>query len=528
MPEFITRIKKYYLPILLGFLVLLVLIPISPHFVPVSGADPGVFVYIGDQILDGDIPYRDHFGNKGPLTYYLNALGLLIRRGSLWGVWAIQIPMLFFSALIAYKVIFEAFGNWPALFGSVTWILNLSLVLHGGNFTEEYAILFQFGSLLFFWFSEKQPTRKRFPLLVGVSFALSFLLRPNNIGISVSILLFLGFTFLFNKEERSEAFKRILLILLGFASVLTVVALYFLSQEALGDLVDAVFRFNLLLNVTEGSIVSAILTGIDRLSLIFLIAFVAWFLAIVRLLSSRKETQAMKSLLAVMVIGLPVELFLATFGGKGIGHYFISWLPILGLLSAFFAYRLLEDIKENITLFGRKTPLASIWLSAILFMIVLQPAYKLLPPTTQFISKTLRTGQLTRAEYSPQDAEMVDLITRQTEEGEYLLIWGFEFKYYFMTNRESPSRFAYQYPFATPGFATPEMIDQFILDISTKRPLIIDSSISDGSNIPWIGAPKWENIPGMDKVMDFIFTHYAVTALVGPEKWPVYEYVGIE
>jgi hypothetical protein len=521
-------LKTYYIPLFLGLLVLFMHIPNSPKFVPVSGADPGVFVYIGDQILDGDIPYRDHFGNKGPLTFYINALGLLIRRSSLWGIWAIQLPILFAAALAGFKAMSKAFGKWPALFGSVAWILQLSLILRGGNFTEEYALLFQFSALLFFLYSEQNKKQMRYPILVGVSFALGFLLRPNNIGISLSVLLLFAISFLVYKDQRVEFFKRASFVMIGFLSVLTIVAIFFISVDALDDLIQNVFLFNLSLNVTGGSIFNTMLSGVDRLPNLFLIAFVAWILALTQTFSTKEKSQENKSIYALLSIALPVDMFLATFGGKAITHYFISWFPILGMLSAFFAMSLLKTLHGHISFRKRKIHLSSIWLAAFFIIISFQAIYRLAPFTSKFIRSTLRDGTLSSAAYTEQDAETVRLITRLTEEDDYLLMWGFELKFYFMTNRDSPSRFAYQYPFIAPDFATQEMIDELLHDISTKKPLIIDSSITDGSNIPWIGAPKWSRVPGMERVMDYIFTHYSVTALAGPEKWPVYEYVGVE
>jgi hypothetical protein len=523
-----TQLAKYYAPLILGVLILILLIPNSPHFVPVSGADPGVFVYIGDQILDGDIPYRDHFGNKGPLTFYLNALGLLLRRGSLWGVWSVQLGLLYAAALIAFKAMRKTFGKWPALLGSLAWIMQLSLILRGGNFTEEYAILFQFGAFLLFVLSLEKPAEKVYPILIGISLAMGFLLRPNNIGISASIIILLGIAFLAKKEERKAIFNQAFLIMLGFLGIILLVAAYFLSQGALAQLIEGVFLFNLSLNLTEGSSLNAIFAGMDRLSLIFPFALIAWALALTQSISDFAKSQKVMSIRALMAVALPVEIILATIGGKAITHYYISWIPILGLLSAYFAYSLQDAISGRHSIGTRKLQLSSIWLLAFALAISLIPLNKQFPPTSDFFLTTLREGRLTRGDYSPQDAQTVELITKILDEDEYLLIWGFELKYYFMANRESPSRFAYQYPFIAPGFATQAMIDELIHDIATKKPLIVDSSISDGSGIPWIGAPRWDTVPGMDQVMTYIFANYSVTSLVGPEKWPVYQYVGTD
>ena len=530
--DFIKVFKKIRIPLFLGILVLIILIPNSPHFKPISGDDQAVFVNIGDHILEGEIPYLDHFDNKGPLTFYINAMGLALRPDGLWGTWAIQIPFLFFAALLGFKAMSKVFSQKAALFGSVVWIVNVAQSLRGGNYSEEYAILFQFATLLFFILSEENRKKIRYPMLMGVSFALAFLLRPNNIGIPLSILILLGISFIVNKKNRAMAIRRILFILLGFVAVLGVVAIYFLSVGALDELIDAVFVYNFSLhgdvsNFQNGRIIDAMYSGASRLGLIFLIAFVGWVLAITQTFSEKSKGHERNSIYALMAIALPVEMFLATFGGVSFSHYFINWYPILGLLSAYFAYTLLASMEGETILLGQKIKLASIRLFAILFFVMLIPLYQMLPKTTDFIKSALENGRPTRAGYSQQVSETVSLITHLTEKDDYLLMWGYEMNYYFLADRDSPSRFDYLYPFIYQEFTSQAMIDELLLGISSKRPLIIDSSVNDGSSIPWIGAPHWEEIPGMSKVLDYILENYAQVAEVGPKKWPVYQYDGI-
>src|SRR6478672_4582372 len=44
--------------------------------------DSGLFLHVGQRLLHGDVLYRDISDNKPPLVYWLNALGLLLGRGS--------------------------------------------------------------------------------------------------------------------------------------------------------------------------------------------------------------------------------------------------------------------------------------------------------------------------------------------------------------------------------------------------------------------------------------------------------------
>ncbi|HNB42164.1 MAG TPA: hypothetical protein PLG52_11735, partial [Anaerolineales bacterium] len=62
---------------------------VNPSF-DVPARDGGFFLYAGQQILNGKIPYQDFWDSKGPGIFYVNAFGLLLGGGSRWGVWAVE------------------------------------------------------------------------------------------------------------------------------------------------------------------------------------------------------------------------------------------------------------------------------------------------------------------------------------------------------------------------------------------------------------------------------------------------------
>src|SRR3990172_2850421 len=104
--------------------------------------DPGVFLYMGDQILDGKIPYRDIWDHKPPLIFFINALGQLITRNSFWGIWTLEVVWLLASGVLGFLLLSKAFGYAAATIGSTIWIVQMGqlLALEGGNFTEEFAL----------------------------------------------------------------------------------------------------------------------------------------------------------------------------------------------------------------------------------------------------------------------------------------------------------------------------------------------------------------------------------------------------
>ena len=67
------------------------LLPAVPSLHPVPYRDSGVFLYVGQRILDGDMPYRDIWDHKPPGIHLVNAIGLAVAGGSMWGVWTIRL-----------------------------------------------------------------------------------------------------------------------------------------------------------------------------------------------------------------------------------------------------------------------------------------------------------------------------------------------------------------------------------------------------------------------------------------------------
>jgi len=124
--------------------------------------DYGFYVYIGEQILHGKLPYRDAWESKPPAIFYLNAVGLWIGHGSRWGVWAVEFVTLSIAIWVSYFLLKKLWGMWPALLGMLLWLYAFDKALMGGNLTEEYPMPLHFISLLLFLELLKRPRHKIF------------------------------------------------------------------------------------------------------------------------------------------------------------------------------------------------------------------------------------------------------------------------------------------------------------------------------------------------------------------------------
>src|SRR3990172_8300854 len=103
--------KHYYFVVFCAAIWLLaVLILPSNPMDRLPGQDNGVFLYGGQQLLAGKTPYVDFWDHKGPLIFYINALGLLIGSGSRWGVWILEFVFLLLTALGLFRISSERLG----------------------------------------------------------------------------------------------------------------------------------------------------------------------------------------------------------------------------------------------------------------------------------------------------------------------------------------------------------------------------------------------------------------------------------
>src|SRR5688572_5278945 len=110
-PSFNTVIP--FKDIQLILIVLTVIAVMLPEFNQIPSRDQGVYLYIGEQILDGKIPYQDVWDHKGPLIYYINVLGLLI-EDSVIGIWILEIIFLSCTALFSFSALKKLFPIYIA------------------------------------------------------------------------------------------------------------------------------------------------------------------------------------------------------------------------------------------------------------------------------------------------------------------------------------------------------------------------------------------------------------------------------
>lgn len=512
--------------VLLGILALEVLVPVSPYYQPVPRRDSGVFLYVGQHILEGQVPYRDMWDHKGPVIYYLNALGIFLANGSRWGVFTLEVVSLCIAVSLCYLSLKTAFGWMPALFGTAIWVNELPKVLNGGNLVEEYSLPLQFGGLyLFILFGKDRKNNNLLLFLIGVCFALSFFLRPNNIGIFIAIILTILGQVLFSKGDYGKLLQQLKHIVLGSFCIVLIVIGYFASQKALGQFGQAVFLYNFsYVLIPDRSRVEILNQIISIFAHPLKLAFVSWGLLCVSIFYTRFKIYSHYYLNVIFLIALPIELFFVLLASTGYLHYFIAILPIIGLLGGFFAYFLRHTIHK---IFPDKIYriCVDICLVGILLFIVGHPIQQRFHYLSEFVQvSVMRRGPPPTNISEVEGISYIKYIMANTGKNDKVLFWGNELAYNFITERASVTPYIYIYPLIwPPEFATESMLQQFLIQLKTEKPLIIDTSRSNTKVIA-IESELWEVYPKMHEIIQFIREEYQEVGSLEPFLWPILEY----
>jgi len=504
--------------LMLCLLAVAVLVPTAAKtFRRTPGRDSGVFLYTGWRILEGDVPYRDVWDHKPPLIHYINAAGLFLGRDTLWGVWAIEALSLCAAAALGFVLMRRAWGDLPALFGSMAWLMTCVVIFEYSNVTEMYALPIQFLIMLSFQRSEEKGDIGWRGVVIGLGFALLFFLRQNLVGAGVAAVVCFVVSRAASRRWH-ELSVGLEMLALGAVSVAVAVIAYFAARGALGSFWNEVFTYNFAYVAGTGGRARSVASGLlllarSGLSVLALAGWVWGAAAMCR--GGRGMSKAALALLSVALVGLPVELVLAGASGRSFPHYYIAWLPVLGVLSAFLASAVISAIMR-----GRPhEPVLRPWMVAVCLVLAGVPLAVRFAPRA--------TAHATRRAGNP----VASYIMEKTGPGDSVLIWGAEARLNFLARRRAPTRFVYQYPLYMRGYQKAGHVRRLLRDLSLDPPaLIIDASPSSRSIPPidtdersrWRPTDRYDMPPMMDLVFDHILRHYEISGTVGPGKWPVY------
>lgn len=202
-----------------------------------GGDDSCVFVTIGFSWLNNVLPYRDLFDHKGPILYLINMVGFSFFNNEI-GIIIIEIifSLLWVSLTL---ILFKKNILIGTFFILILFEILLKQTFEGGNYTEEYSILFNVISVFLYFTPIKKSYWKY--IVYGIVACLCFYMRPNTSAPTLAIFIL--------ECSKNFYFKRIIYItfFVGFGFFLTSlpINIYFYLKDSLYILYQALLLQNI-------------------------------------------------------------------------------------------------------------------------------------------------------------------------------------------------------------------------------------------------------------------------------------------
>jgi len=523
--------------VLLLATVLVVLIQVMPSYNPLAGRDSGVFLYIGKQVLQGQVPYRDVWDHKPPMVFYIDALGLFLGNGNRWGSFAVEALSLFTAFVLAFYFLRSLFGDHVAALATFSGVLFS--FWSPGNLSEEYYLPYAFLAFLIWLIIQKQGKNASWWIvfLWGLTGGIAFQLKQTLVGIWLAFAVFYGLKMLVEKDGRY--IKILLWMALGAITPELIFIVYFAANHALEQYWSAAFIFNFIYSNNVHSTFSAnILSTLQRITttgaVILPLGFFFWLLLWPRLFQTLGRTLAGHFdqrwpgwiLAGAGILGLLSVAFLISkspqletlFTLNKILIFIFSLVGILigvlwlqGTLASWFSK---DD--SHISLMGNQ-PLNELWI--ILFLdwaietvlisvsgrsyghyleAILPVSVILLAEFLNYLRNSMRgsaqgwffwplacalclpiyyTGVsqiITTLTTQPDNrSSLATYLEQNTTQQDTVLVWGDNVDYVFLAGRNSPEKFIYQYPLYYSQYVTDEMVEGFLNNLKSAPPKFV-------------------------------------------------------
>ena len=238
---------------LTAFLVMAICSRTSFLYPFMDGVDQNCFMTVGKGMMNGLVPYRDLFEQKGPLLYFLHGLAWLISHDTWIGVYLLE--SLFLGVFLWYYwKIWNLYGYRRS---SMVWMPLLAVLVTvassfaSGDNVEEYCITLMAVSLYdYLKYLKQYPQNKghmdRRTLLVNGTLAGCVLwMKYTMLGFWFVWMATVFFCLLLQKKWK-EAFLDCIWFLAGMLGIATIPwVIYFGIHGAIGDWLYAYFYCNI-------------------------------------------------------------------------------------------------------------------------------------------------------------------------------------------------------------------------------------------------------------------------------------------
>ena len=450
--------------------------------------DEGEYAYMGKLILDGHPPYTLAYNMKLPGVYYMYAIIMTVFGQSTIGIHLGVALIVIASMLLVFLVAGNFVSKVGAVIAAATYGIigsNWSLYAQAGHATH-FVTFFALIGIYILLFAYKNDKRKLLLCFsAGIAFSFSFICKQSGI-----FFLFFGIAIVFINEFKTNTLlvitKNILVLLNGFAIPVLIMLFYFYMFADFTTFwfwtVKYLSKYGT--QVPFSDAFPRFKSAIDLITVVYSsLGYIAlWAVSVVAIpfIFINKATLKNK----IILFSFLFFSFLTIVPGFHFrNHYFISLLPVIGILIA-----ILFDYLTNLFVHKFKMPkfiYVSFILIAFLFGSGIKANKEYLFKMDNKISSKMAYGSNPFVEA----IEIANYLKQHTSKTDKIAILGSEPEIFFYADRYSASGYIYTYNLVETHSYTLSMQKEMAKEIEASKPKYI---LYVNVNYSWLQEPTSE------------------------------------
>jgi hypothetical protein len=334
--------QPYIFLLIYSFFIMLFFTESSPLFVQNEWVDPNAFFTVGKGMVNGLVPYRDLFEQKGPLLYAMHALAYMISPANFFGVYILESIAMFANLFFAFRIS-RLYLNWMP--SSIITILFPLFILNQDSFrfgdsAEEFSIAFLMAFLFImlkhFKVSPNTPFKWSAFLVIGILLGCIFWIKFTLVGPWIGFYFAILFITVGKKRWR-EFGNAIVFTFAGLVLSSIPWFIYFGINHAIKDLINVYIKFNLFTYSLHTSILGKLINcalifgnalNVNFESKILITIGLIYFMFTWKFLQNKNQKWLFFSVISFLILGV-------YFGGRNYPYYFLIITPfgLFGLIA---------------------------------------------------------------------------------------------------------------------------------------------------------------------------------------------------
>jgi hypothetical protein len=289
-----------------------------------EGYDSLIFKQMGLSIIQGKALYIDLFDHKGPIIFFINAIGQWIISGKL-GLLLLYTINFTFVLFLWYKMsLLFVRSRIVAIFPVILALLFLQMASNEDNVTEDWSLIpITYSLYLFakFYVKGHNITIKEF-FFLGIGMGVVTFMRVNNMAPNCCVILVLAIIFIL-RHRLHELKKMVLYVFYGWLFVGLIVIIVILSlygKQGFVEMMNGTFVYNFIyIGSSQAQAVAP-----DRMRWYVRYGLSSLFFIILLYIKYKND----------LLPHVLLMCYLATFvsiGTKGWQNYFIVFSPVFAL-----------------------------------------------------------------------------------------------------------------------------------------------------------------------------------------------------